>query len=414
MEIQEYFDGGKSRSFVTVGKGKAYHVWNGAETLCNKAEGSYLAPADVLDYNPCKTCFNRLDKLTAEQGATAEDKGENIVTERNDVTTEQGTAVIEQIDANIERALSLAEAENAEGLDELYHETEALISTLSGKGSIAIKKEKRDAWTANAMAAPKAELKKVTEGVVVAKTWDQYEGVEALVNEGAELIGKGVEAHVKISHLAKDVAALVFDMWTKIPNKDGNPDLMGASDPAKKGSGEMLRRAGKGFEDNFDNKQALKKLTRSVQDQRSDVRAEWLRSLDEDTELGAQRREIMAKVLTDKPEDTDASAWVADKYGASLLGQTERKRLEYAAKAEAKELESGAGEGGEGEGEGAEEAEATTPDERVTGVAKKLLTDISRAKVEDFEAATEETKETVREELEKAMKALKAMIAATL
>jgi hypothetical protein len=372
-------------------------------------EGYSVVKADVN----CKNCL----KIMAQEAPQAE--GETEVTERNDVNTEQGQTVIEQIDANIERASSLVEAENHEGLDELYHETETLISSLSGKGSIGIKKEKREAWTAAAMAAPKpkAEVKKVTQGVVVEKTWDQYEGVEALVNQGAKLIGEGVSAHVKISHLAKDVAALVFDMWTKIPNKDGNPDLMGASDPAKKGSGEMLRRAGQGFEDNYDNKQALKKLTRSVQDQRSDVRAEWLRSLDQDDEQGAQRREIMSALLADKPEDTDASAWVADKYGASLMGATERKRLEYQAKKEAKELEGGTGgEGGEGEGEGegAEQAEETTPDERVTIVAKKLITDISRAKVDDFEAASDETKEAVREQLEAAIKALRAMVSATL
>jgi hypothetical protein len=365
----------------------------------------------------CKNCQKIMNaELDAAVQATTE--GETTMTDRNDVTTEQGQTVIEQIDANIERASSLVEAENHEGLDELYKETEALVSSLSGKGSIAIKKEKREAWTAAAMAAPKpkAEVKKVTVGQIVEKTWDQYEGVEELVSLGAEKIGEGVTAHVKISHLAKDVAAIVFDMWTRIPNKEGAPDLMGASDPAKKASGEMLKRAGNGFEDNYDNKQALKRLTRSVQDQRSDVRAEWLRSLDEDTEAGAARREIMAKVLEGKPEDQPASAWVADKYGASLLGMTERKRLEYAAKVAGKELESGAGAGGgEGEGEGeGEGSDESTPDERVTNVAKRLIKDIGMVTPDDFEKSSEETKEAVRTQLEEAIKALRAMVSATL
>jgi hypothetical protein len=345
--------------------------------------------------------------------------------DRNDVTTDQGTAVIEQIDANIERAASLVAdgSDTTDAVAELHAETESLISSLSGKGSIKIKTEKRAAWTAKvdplkpaAEPAPKAEVvkKDVVEGVPV-KTWDQYEGVQELVTLGAEKVADGVKAHLKTSTLAKDVAAIGLDMWLRIPNKAGQPDLMGDTDPAKKASGALLREAGEHFEDNYDTKTALKKLMRSVQDQRSDVRAEWLRSLDEDTPIALERREIMAKVLTGKPDDKPASEWVANIYGASLLGTTERKRLEYEAK---KALPAGesTGEGdsegnGEGEGEGTPES---TPDERVRQVAAKILSDVSSASVDDFEAASAETKEAIRTELENALEGLRAMIKATI
>lgn len=347
------------------------------------------------------------------------------MTDRNDVNTDQGKAAVDQIEANIERAASLVAdgSDTTELVAELHEETEALISSLSGKGSIAVKKQLREAWAGvTAAPEPKAEVVKseVKEGVVAPKTWDQYEGVQELVTMGAEKVVEGVKAHVRVSTLAKDVAAIGLDMWLRIPNKAGQPDLLGDTDPAKKASGALLRTAGEGFADDYDNQQALKRLMRSVQDQRSDVRAEWLRSLDEDTDIAAERRALMAKVLEGKPDDEPASKWVANVYGTSTIGQTERKRIEWAEKKKARELGKGEatsteGDGAEGEGEGeGASAETSTPDERVRLVAKKILSDVSSASVDDFEAASEETKEAIRTELENALEGLRAMIKATI
>ncbi|MCF3174780.1 hypothetical protein IPZ61_15790 [Streptomyces sioyaensis] len=347
-------------------------------------------------------------------------------TAKLDVTTDDGKAALEQIDANIERAQSLAEAENVEALEELNKETEAIISSLTGQGSIKAKKEKRDAFKAAATVQekPKAEVTKVHTGTVAPKTWDQYEGTVELVQMGAEKVAEGIKAHVKVSNLAKEIAAISYDVWTRIPNKAGVPDLVGDSDAAKKGARAIYDKALPLFEDNYDNASALKKLIRSAQDYRSDVRAEWLRSLDLETEEAAERRALVSKVLEDKPEDEKASEWVANVYGTSTIGQSETKRLAYQEKKKrAAELEASAGkgesEGGEGEGEGDGEegkgaADTTTPDERATKLTEKLVRDIKTGKPEDFEKATEETKEAIRAKLEEAMKGLKAMIAATL
>ncbi|MFE1763094.1 hypothetical protein ACFW81_02560 [Streptomyces angustmyceticus] len=344
---------------------------------------------------------------------------------KNDVNADQGKAVIEQIDANIERVRSLAEAENLEGIEELSAETETLISSLSGAGSIKVKKEKRAAYKAAATVQekPKKEVaKKAAEGVVVAKTWDQYEGTVELVGMGAEKVAEGITAHVKVSNLAKEIAAISYDVWLRIPNKAGVPDLVGDSDAAKKGARAIYDKALPLFEDNYDNAQALKKLIRSAQDFRSDVRAEWLRSLDGDTEEAAERRAIVAKVLEGKPEGEKASEWVANVYGTSTIGQAEAKRLAYHEKKKAAELAAGSssaegageGEGDEGEGAGEGAADTSTPDERATKLTEKLVKDIKTGKPEDFEKASEETKEAIRAKLEEAMKGLKAMIAATL
>jgi hypothetical protein len=342
-----------------------------------------------------------------------------IMTDRNDVTTEAGAQVIEQIDANIERARSLTDAE---ALSELKEETETLISSLSGKGSIKVKTDKRAAFTEAADTMPEdvstaVEVKaKPAEGVVV-KTWDQYEGVKELVTMGAEKVAEGVRLHRKTSDLAKEVAAVTFDMWVRIPNKDGIPDIKGNSDQAKKAAGEMYRLAGEGFEHNFENENALEKLQRSVQMHRTDVRANWLRELNEDTTDGAEARALYGERLNAKPEDMDVSEFVATKLyesPAMLKGEGEKQLERYHAKQKAKALASGET---TAEVEGAskgEAAETTTPDERVEAIVKRLKADVHRAKPEDFEAASEETRKSAREELEILYQAVKDMITATL
>jgi hypothetical protein len=411
---------------VSVNGGKVHTMMAGSDEhpypLCRGGgQNQMLTKFRAVDAPlSCKTCLTYEERRNT---AAAKAEGENTMTDRNDVNTDQGKTAIDQAEANIERAAALVAdgSDTTELVAELHTETEALISSLSGKGSIAVKKQLRDAWTdVTSAPAPKAEIVKseVTEGVVVAKTWDQYEGVQELVTMGAEKIADGVKAHLKTSTLAKDVAALALDMWLRMPNKAGAPDLLGDTDPAKKASGELLREAGEHFEKNYDTETALKKLMRSVQDQRSDVRAEWLRSLDEETPIALERRAIMAKVLEGKPDDEPASKWVANVYGTSTIGQTEKRRLEWAEKKKAKELGKGEapstdGDGTEGEGEGAS-AEASTPDERVRLVAKKIYADIQRASVDDFENASEETKEEIRTELENALEGLRAMIKATI
>lgn len=355
-----------------------------------------------------------------------ENQGENIMAEATatklDVTEDAGKAALEQITANIERAKSLATEDNTEALEELGNETETIISNLSGKGSIKAKKELRDAW--KAAVSVERPVAKVVTGTVETKTWDQYEGTQELAAMGAEKLAEGVTLGLKVSNVAKEVAAIGFDMWTRIPNKSDAPDLMGDSDTAKKATKGLVEMAGKGFEHTYETEQTLKKFLRSIQDQRSDVRAEWLRSLDEDTEEAAERRARVAKILEGKPEGEKASEWVAKHYGTSTIGQGERKKLAYQEKQKLAELEaaggssdaSGSGEGGgEGEGEGSgADAEAITPDESLEKSVTAIYKAMTKAKPDDFEKASAETRSAQLKRLVEAKEALDKMITALL
>lgn len=365
-----------------------------------------------------------VSNINQEETATM---AETTTPAKLDITTEEGQAALEQINANIERVRSLAEAENVEAVKELTDETETIISNLTGKGNIKAKKDSREALKAAGLVQdkPKAEVAKApVEGKVMDKTWDQYEGTTELVHMGAEKVAEGVKTHVKTSTLAKDVAAVIFDVWTRIPNKSNVPDIKGDSDAAKKASKALYAEAGKGFEETYDTKKALNALIRSVQDQRSDVRAEWLRSLDGDDDVAAERRALMATVLEGKPEDEKASEWVANVYGVSTIGQTEKRRLEWAEKKKAKELTGGNGGSGEGEGDGDGDDDETTettpvdPDEYLTKTVDRVYKDLERTDQDQFtkmaEKASEAHRKAERERLEKVLEGIKAMIAATL
>jgi hypothetical protein len=321
---------------------------------------------------------------------------------------------IEQVNANIERAKSLAEAENTEGLAELSKETEALISSLPQRG----KAPDEQTWTkfkqnlrtelraaAQVQEAPKSKAvakAEPKEPAIDPKDYSVYQGVTELISDGAERVAEGVKLHVKTSDLAKDVAAIVLDMWRRIPNKEGNPDILGNSHAAKEAARALYAKAGDGFEHNYDNEQALDRLRRSVQSHRSDVRAKYLRELENDPD--EQKR--YAKALEAKPDDVSVSQYIADLYGAQLKGHGELNRERYQQRKELgdpnpmrHEIESGAD---------------LTPDERVQSFVKRVRTDFVKATPEDFEAASDETKEAIRTDLEELYEAIKKMIAATL
>ncbi|MGW6920860.1 hypothetical protein ACWGA9_06185 [Streptomyces sp. NPDC054950] len=339
------------------------------------------------------------------------DQGDDMAPKKFDVNTDEGKTTLDQIDANIERAKSLVEAENTEGLAQLKEETEELISSLSGQGSIAVKKEKRNAWTAAATAQEKPASKAVAEapkeGTVQPKTYDQYEGVAELVSLGVEKVSEGIKAHVKTSTLAKEIAALTFDAWLRIPNKDGNPDLRGDSDAAKKASRAMYDQALEGFDDDYDHAEALKKLIRSAQTQRTDVRAAWLRSLDEDTEEAAERIALVEGVLKDAPEGAKLSEFAAAHYRVGLKGELEKSRERYIPRAA---LESGAGDSDKGE----DQAEPVDPNEALTKVVDRLFKEVKGAEPANFENASEDVRKRERERLEKILTAVREMIAATI
>lgn len=322
---------------------------------------------------------------------------------------------IEQITANIERAVSLAEAENIEGLTELNKETETLISSLPSRGKIpdgsftwaGYKKAARDDMRKASQAQPKPEPKSEASSAEVAtRDYTSYEGVSELVSMGAEKVAEGVRLHATGNSLAKEIAQIGLDIARRIPNNDGDPDLMIDSAEAKEAMRALYKQAGEAFEHTFENEKSLKSLQRSVQYYRSDARAQYLRSLDGDSEEAEAERQHFAELIATNTAGGPVSEFLAAHYGTALKGKGELEAEKWRRENQPGELTAG-----NAEGEASEEAD---PNEKVKTVVRSFLKDVKRALPDDFEKASDETKAEVRNDLLKIADAVKAMIAATI
>lgn len=290
--------------------------------------------------------------------------------------------IAEEIEANIERAASLAEAENVEALAALNDETEELISSLPSRGKVngktaaQAKKEYRAAFKAAATVQEKPQAKPQAAEVQILETRDYHtaEGVAELVTLGAQKFSEGVRTHLKFSHLAADVARVLLDMRVRMTDKKGAPDVKALSHGSKSASKDMYAAAGDMFRaggevSKLEAKQATAKLIKSVQNIMPTVRAEYLRSLDEDKEEAA-RFELITK--SDQSKGMSVSEAVAAYYGVELKSRYELEKE----RAEVDAIE--AGDSAE-EGETAEGKAEQSPAEIISAFFEKAEDNIERA-----------------------------------
>lgn len=311
----------------------------------------------------------------------------------------------EEIEANTERVRSLAEAKDAEAIAELVEETDALIGQLPVKERTALRNALAMASEVQEEPPTDAEQSKVIASLETGD-WKTVEGAQELVEMGASKIVESVAAHKKFSDFAADLATILYDLWYRMDNKDGLPDLTARSDAAKKAASALYARAGEQLSgDAFEVKQAIDALKRSVQYQRTEVRASFLRALDAPTADLSR----FSKLLEKKPADVPVSKWVADAYGVPLKGKKELDREAWAKK---NELTSGTTSGEAPADTTRSEGPKGTPDERVTKAVSSIMSAFRAANEEDFDAASEETKARERARLEEIKKAINLMLGA--
>lgn len=312
--------------------------------------------------------------------------------EKKDANMSESDKVIEQIQANIERVRSLAEAENVEGLAALSEETEELISTaLPKRGKIGdksvtqVRKDLRAELAAASVLEPKPAPK---AEVVVLETRDYHavDGVPELVTKGAEMFTDGVRAHLKASDLAKDIARVLLEMRARMTDKFGDPDIKASSHGAKQASQDMYAAAGQAFlaggtHNILESKAAVAKLQRSVQNFMPTARAAYLRELDSNPEEAALFAAITAKAEDGKP----ASEAVAEHYEVELKSR-------YELDVERAELEAA----GETVDSDDDKPEAATPEEQIGAFFNKAADSIERAEKALKKVDDTETKESVK------------------
>lgn len=284
-----------------------------------------------------------------------------------DVNKDAGKAVVEQIDANVERLRHLANLHKESAAKELAQETEELISSLSGKGVAAIKATKRaEVREASTVPEPKAEI-----ATRETRDYKAIEGAQELINMGAEKFAEGVRLDQALSNTGREIAAILLDMWRRMTTKDGLPDLKCRSQGARDAASAMYTTAGSKLEGTPEQVQeSVKKLQRSVQHQMNKLRVDYVRSLDESKEEAAHFTLLTAKA----DDDRTVSQIVADHYGISLVSKAEleasklRKMRELAAKADAGD------ELTEGEAELLNEAQEQSAEDRIRSTMKAAVT----------------------------------------
>lgn len=387
--------------------------------------GEALEAARASSRKLCKTCERAAEAMLAAESAniTSDSNAEEgeIMAEMksNDVSTGEGKAVLEEINAAIERASSLAEAENAEALEELATETKALIAGLGGKGSAAIKKAKAAEFDAAAtmQEKPKASKAKAEpKAEVVIPSYKDFEGLPELVEMGAQKTAEGVTLHRKVTDIADDLAAITLDMAVRLPDKDGRPDIKGEGEQTRNAWKDMNADANKGFERSFENEQIFYRLQRAVQEKRADRRAALLRSLDDE---GSEQLETFKGVLEGKPAGVSASRWVADQYGTPLIGPGERKKIMYHINKKdgsplpdellpLVQLEPALLALASGTGAGTEE----DPDATITHFVDKIYSEVGSLKKDILERVSEDAKDKNRPKLEELNTAIKELLRA--
>jgi hypothetical protein len=435
---------GKAKATTKVVHPKRKNA-DSAVSICNKKLGADVLPGDANETNICVACRVVIQKgeergqeltevdatgivsnlMEAASKAVTKTEGDTVAKATDTKAEDKYADTIEQISANIERAGSLAEAENAEGLEELGKETEALISGLPIRGKTpagdktwaAFKQESRNAFRE---AATVAEPKPSTE-VVTLETTEDYrsvEGMEDLINEGANVISEGVKLHLKASETAYNLGRNLLNVRLSLKVK-GAPDLKAKSQAYRDASGHLkaqaivqLRESGV---DEFDAQEAAEKLWKSMNNQTGDVLADYAKELD-----GPKREEwdnLFGEVAKAHPALSPSEA-VSAYYGIDLVGPREKARLkaaekrELAAKAEAALKAGNTDEAEELEGEIAslEGKVEPTPGEKAKADVKKIKSGTKALAGIDPEELEDADRKAVRDDIQAQIDALRDLV----
>jgi hypothetical protein len=261
---------------------------------------------------------------------------------KNDVNEREGRAALESISANTERVITLRKASQTEAAASLAAETEELIVSLSGKGSVSLKQESRDALReALATAEP-------ISGVVVETGADDpltTAGVPELIAEGAKRARSGIELGTKMGDVGRELAAVMLDIRMKF-NRKGLPDLEARDGRTKKAVRFVYDTAMEGVaKDDVTKSDARKTLELAVRRRTQDAVVDFLRSLNDlpRAEVLAYFPQVSATAFEAAGSHTEAVYATYSEAGMELprKGYTERQRELMAARTTPNEIEAG-------------------------------------------------------------------------
>jgi hypothetical protein len=411
-ELHEWLNAKPSRSFCKTSTKSGAHLSRGNdETLCGRLMFSdkgaqYISSADASAVNICGSCWKIMQKEMGEIMAKNTKNDETVETvdladalEGVTDAVDPLAAAVEQAQANIDRAVSLAEAENTEGLAELAKEHETLVSGMPNRGNIpaaegepkmtwaAFKKASRDDFRKASQAQPKpeakaketakeakaAELELKRQAEAEAADYTKVEGVRERVEETSRLITEGVRLHVKTAQTARQAAETFLAGQRLILTSDGLPDLKCVEPKSLKARKDVYETAREELSKEGDPEHAkalVEKFRIAVKNQTSDVLVGMVRALDDSPEEAAH----YAKIAELRPElaELPVSERVFEFYSIPRMSKRELMAQREAEKrAKLKELEAAKA---EGDSEAAEELEELKTETVAQKVAHKFQT----------------------------------------
>jgi hypothetical protein len=447
ITVQEIAELG--HTFAVVRNGKVVHIKrsDSNKTVCGKVTTGNVLRSDATDNNICVACRVVIQK-GAEQGqeltevdaagivsnlmeaaskAATKTEGDTVAKATDTKAEDKHAETVEQINANIERFVSLLEAENEEGATELADETETMISSLPTRGKTPAGDKtwaqfKQDSRTAIREAKKgAAEKPKASAEVVVLETTEDYrsvEGMEDLINEGANVISEGVKLHLKASETAYNLGRNLLSVRLSLKVK-GAPDLKAKSQAYRDASGHLKAQAVmqliESGVDEFDANEAAEKLWKSMNNQTGDVLADYAKELD-----GPRRTDwdnLFGEVAKAHPALTPSEA-VSAYYGIDLVGPREKARLKAAEKsALAKKAKQALEAGNTDEAEELEGEIASldgkvepTPGEKAKADVKKIKSGTKALAGVNPEELEDEDRKAVRDDIQAQIDALRDLV----
>jgi hypothetical protein len=447
ITVQEIAELG--HTFAVVRNGKVVHIKrsDNNKTVCGKVTTGNVLRSDATDNNICVACRVVIQKgeergqeltevdaagivsnlMEAASKAVTKTEGDTVAKATDTKAEDKHAETVEQINANIERFVSLLEAENEEGATELADETETMISSLPTRGKTPAGDKtwaqfKQDSRTAIREAKKgAAEKPKASAEVVVLETTEDYrsvEGMEDLINEGANVISEGVKLHLKASETAYNLGRNLLSVRLSLKVK-GAPDLKAKSQAYRDASGHLKAQAVmqliESGVDEFDANEAAEKLWKSMNNQTGDVLADYAKELD-----GPRRTDwdnLFGEVAKAHPALTPPEA-VSAYYGIDLVGPREKARLKAAEKsALAKKAKQALEAGNTDEAEELEGEIASldgkvepTPGEKAKADVKKIKSGTKALAGVNPEELEDEDRKAVRDDIQAQIDALRDLV----
>jgi hypothetical protein len=447
ITVQEIAELG--HTFAVVRNGKVVHIKrsDNNKTVCGKVTTGNVLRSDATDNNICVACRVVIQKgeergqeltevdaagivsnlMEAASKAVTKTEGDTVAKATDTKAEDKHAETVEQINANIERFVSLLEAENEEGATELADETETMISSLPTRGKTPAGDKtwaqfKQDSRTAIREAKKgAAEKPKASAEVVVLETTEDYrsvEGMEDLINEGANVISEGVKLHLKASETAYNLGRNLLSVRLSLKVK-GAPDLKAKSQAYRDASGHLKAQAVmqliESGVDEFDANEAAEKLWKSMNNQTGDVLADYAKELD-----GPRRTDwdnLFGEVAKAHPALTPSEA-VSAYYGIDLVGPREKARLKAAEKsALAKKAKQALEAGNTDEAEELEGEIASldgkvepTPGEKAKADVKKIKSGTKALAGVNPEELEDEDRKAVRDDIQAQIDALRDLV----